>query len=371
MLLSVSSPVLQTQIFAGLLFVALLLSLRRETDKVTLSPELTSELKGFALLAVVLSHIGYFLVDDHRFLYPLSVSAGVGVNLFLFLSGYGLTYSMMHKSSTILEFYKKRVTRIFLPLWITLAALYVIDRVFLHLSYPLLEMVQSFFGFFPVASLYYNVNSPLWYITLTLFFYLIFPLLFSKKRPVLSAFFIGAVAFIVSRLTLDVDSGVQGAYQMHLFAFPLGVFFAALFFSKIRLVDIISQKIQAFFSEKTWISYVIRAVFLIALFWIFAHFSIEGDIGKGVWIEQRTSLLTMFSVILLFLLKPFKTNALNLLGIYSYEIYLIHWPMLYRYDFLYANLPAGIATFAHLLLFLLIGYGFQRLTQVVLKKINI
>lgn len=371
MFLSVSDPVFQTQLFTGLLLAVLLLSSRRKTNEIKLSTELTSELKGFALLAVVFSHIGYFLVDDHRFLFPLSVSAGVGVNLFLFLSGYGLTHSMLHKASSLLEFYKKRVTRIFIPLWIVLIALFLIDRFFLHISYPVLEMVESFFGFFPVASLYYNVNSPLWYITLTLFFYFIFPLVFSKKRPIVSSLLITAIAFIVSRLPLPVDHAVQESYQMHLFAFPLGVFCAGLFLSKIPTVDRLSQNVQDFFTKKAWGSYLVRGILFALIFWFFAQTSIDGDIGKGVWIEQRTSLLNMFSVILLFLLKPFKTTALNLVGMLSYEMYLIHWPILYRYDFLYTNLPAGIATFLYLLLFLAIAYGFQQVTKLILQKTGI
>jgi len=39
----------------------------------------TQELKGLAILSIVFAHIAYMLVSDSRFLYPLSVAAGVGV----------------------------------------------------------------------------------------------------------------------------------------------------------------------------------------------------------------------------------------------------------------------------------------------------
>jgi len=45
-----------------------------------------------------------------------------------------------------------------------------------------------------------------------------------------------------------------------------------------------------------------------------------------------------------------------LIGTYSYEMYLLHWPLLSRYDFLYRTLPASLATFAYLALFIGLGW---------------
>jgi peptidoglycan/LPS O-acetylase OafA/YrhL len=163
---------------------------RKRDEPIGLSPRVSSELKGFAIIAIILAHIGYYLAQDHRFLFPLSVFAGVGVDLFLFLSGYGLAYSMLHKQLTLWQFYLRRVSRIFIPLWIILLTLFVIDKIFLDLSYPLKTILQSFVGFFPKAHLYESLNAPLWYLTFILFYYLLFPLVFWKKIPFLSAFFL-------------------------------------------------------------------------------------------------------------------------------------------------------------------------------------
>ena len=93
MQIEVTSPVTQTQIFALIFCLALFLSARRKKEILSFSKETTQDLKGFAILAVILSHIGYFLSTDDKFLFPFSILAGVGVNLFLFLSGFGLTVS--------------------------------------------------------------------------------------------------------------------------------------------------------------------------------------------------------------------------------------------------------------------------------------
>src|SRR5690348_6614939 len=93
----IANAVVQTWILIALLIATLMLSARRIECGDLLTITATQELKGVAILAVVFGHIGYFLVDDNRFLFPLSVGAGVGVNIFLFLSGYGLTLGLLKK----------------------------------------------------------------------------------------------------------------------------------------------------------------------------------------------------------------------------------------------------------------------------------
>ena len=103
MLIKVSDPTLQTVFFSIIFLSLLLLSIRKNDTETFFSKEATNQLKGFSILAIIFSHIGYFLSSDTRFLYPFSVLAGVGVNLFLFLSGFGLTISQISKSKSIIS----------------------------------------------------------------------------------------------------------------------------------------------------------------------------------------------------------------------------------------------------------------------------
>jgi membrane-bound acyltransferase YfiQ involved in biofilm formation len=157
-------PVAQTLLFELLLGAVIIFSLRLKKNS-NLSPGVSSELKGVAILAVIFGHVGYYLSSDTRFLYPLSIMAGVGVNLFLFLSGYGLTLSNEEKPLSSIQFYRKRLGRLFIPLWITLGAILLADAYFLNLHYPINEIIKAAFGFFPHANLYTDINSPLWYFT--------------------------------------------------------------------------------------------------------------------------------------------------------------------------------------------------------------
>ena len=160
MITSIGNPVEQTWIFTILLGVALILSIRRDKNRNFFPISTTEELKGFAILAVVFAHVGYFLVADHRFLYPLSIVSGVGVDLFLFLSGFGLTISSLKKGASIAKFYLKRLPRLFIPFWIVLIIFLILDFLILKISYPWQSIISDFLGIFTRADIYKDVNSP-------------------------------------------------------------------------------------------------------------------------------------------------------------------------------------------------------------------
>ncbi len=112
MMVSINNPIQATWIFISIFLLALLISIKSQkannadNNKGFFPITLTQELKGLAILAVVFSHIGYFLVYQHEFLFPLTILAGVGVNIFLFLSGLGLTISALKKDLSVWNFYK-------------------------------------------------------------------------------------------------------------------------------------------------------------------------------------------------------------------------------------------------------------------------
>src|SRR5579884_2505516 len=114
-------PVHQTALFAMIIISSILVTLKLSYNDSLFSLRVTNQLKGLAILTIVFSHIGYFLSNDTRFLFPMTILAGVGVNIFLFLSGFGLTTSALNRHLSPLEFYKKRLGKIFVPLWIIIS----------------------------------------------------------------------------------------------------------------------------------------------------------------------------------------------------------------------------------------------------------
>lgn len=341
----VADPIGQTVIFTLILGIVLIASVKKDRSSEFFSKDVTNELKGLAILAIVLSHIGYFLSSDNRFLYPLSVLAGVGVNLFLILSGFGLTISFVNRPLSVLRFYKKRLIKLFLPLWVVIGTLVTVDHFMLSRSYPMTEIWQSLIGFFPRADIWANIDSPLWYFTLILFYYLTYPILFIKKIPWLTPVLILGLSLLVLNLPIPVNPDVVKLYNQHFLAFPLGVLLALLF-----------QKLK--FRVSTLIKVIMIATSLV----IFADTAINSGVGREPLIEQSVSLITTISLLVIFSLSRINFRLFSLFGLFSYEIYLLHWPVLSRYN-MFLGLPPYLDVTFNIILICGLGYGLQKITR--------
>lgn len=343
MTLPITDPISQTYVVAVVLLTGLLLTIRQRHGDKLFPPEATLELKGLAILFIILSHIGYFLVSDHRFLVPMSNFAGVGVDLFLILSGYGLAASALHKPLNAWQFYTKRLTRIYLPIIATVLFFLGLDYFILDLTYSFKTIWQGLIGFFPRADLYRDLNSPLWFITPLLAYYLMFPLMFWRRTPIISAavFAIAGWYFIKHNPFDLINLDLLKTYKLHFLAFPIGLALAPLLNREFHL--------------KPWLRWVGVGVSALVLAYTLNHTHV-GEIWKR---EAMTSLISALTLIVLFVFKPFNNKFLLLLGLFSFELYLLHWPILYRYDFLYSRVPAGAATVLYLTLFVGLGYVFQ------------
>lgn len=349
----IPDPVFHTSVFITVFSFLLILFTRpsKSTDPFPIS--LTNQLKGFAIFGVLFAHIGYVLASDNRFLYPFSVYGGIGVNIFLFLSGYGLAFSSNKTPLTAIEFYKKRLPKLFLPLWIILIIFLLLDFFLLQKTYPLEEIKNAFLGFFPRADVVLNINSPLWYFTPIFFYYLIFPFLFIKNRLYLTSIAIFAPTYLILEYyKLPVDKDIPTFYKLHTLAFPLGVLFAQFTTNPTNLFIKLLEKLKHSLM-------IIKLPLLLLLIYLIYYFSLNAEVGEGVYIEQKLGIFTTLLIILFFYLKKFEFKIFTLFGIFSYEIYLIHWPILFRYDFIYKNLPPSIATLLYLLIFLVLGLILQ------------
>lgn len=339
-------PIEQTIIFGGLFFVVFLWLLRKKQEPLNFSLLVTSELKGFAILTIILGHIGYFLFTDHGFLYPFSTISGVGVDIFFLLSGYGLALSSMKKNYVPLEFYRRRVGKIFLPLWIVLVLLLLLDAFLLGRFYDWSVMVRSFLGLYPSADIYNDLNSPLWYLTPLFFYYLVFPWVFKPRWAVFSGFILALLGYVLLSLPLPVTEGVRNLYSLHYLAFPLGVVLAGLSSFTKKFHSIIT----------TWARYIL----LIVCGGVFFYAATAG--GSGLT-AQLLSLLCTLMVLFIFIATKLYSRLFEIFGNYSYEIYLLHWPLLYRYDFLYRFLPPGVATFLYLIVMLGLAWALRKIVS--------
>ncbi len=362
MIISIINAITETHIVEVVFLVTLILSIRPTKEFAFFSIETTTELKGLAILMVVLSHIGYFLVSDNRFLVPLSNYAGVGVDLFLILSGYGLVATALRRPLSIGKFYLKRLVRVYVPVLITVIFFLALDFFVLHKIYPTKNIIQSLLGFFPNADIYGDLNSPLWYITPMLAYYLLFPLIFWRRFPLLSALAMAIIGWwgvkYVGQSSRFFEV-VFKLYRYHFIAFPVGMTLSVLINQPPVFITRLIQWLKPYFQKK-YVASICRWALIVIASYIFMYMYYHPTYGQSWKREVVASLITAGAIMVIFLFKKINFKILYWFGLFSFEIYLLHWPLLYRYNFLYGKIPAGIATIIYLGLFLGVGYLYNR-----------
>lgn len=395
--ITITQAELSTQIIIGICLVALLLGFRKTQHQDLLPTTITQELKGLGMLSIIFAHISYMLVTNKAFLYPLSIASGVGVDLFLFMSGYGLTVTMLKKPMQAIEFYKRRMIKVFIPFWIVLTILLAADATFLDIHYSAafiqdslpwfnlpdasntsfwqnFYIIQSYLGLFPRASGFEDINSPFWYITWMLMFYVLFPLFFCKTKPWLTALLLAVIANTFA-ITDPLHLQVNWLHHLHTNAFSLGILLAWALSAPNNHFKKMVDNVLWFRNKSGGIGRycIIVIAGAIAAFsilnssvtaWpIATHYLETIGINAGYFIGQTASLIAMLGLIIAFSMKRLDNKTLAIFGLYSYETYLIHWPLLSRYDYYFSYLPAWLAVIAWLLSFLIIGFLLQKITQ--------
>ena len=129
-----------------------------------------NELFGVAIISIITLH--YFEDVGGGKLY-LSFIGAIGVDIFIFLSGMGLCFSMK-KNSNIKDFYIRRIRRI-LPTYLLVAGLFYIYQ-------DLIYEKQSIFKFLSdllFITLFSEGNITFWFIGFIILMYIMYPLFFN------------------------------------------------------------------------------------------------------------------------------------------------------------------------------------------------
>ena len=366
--ITLTDDIYQTNLIVIAVLIAVVLFTFRRSKHTDLFPvSVTQELKGLGILTVVFAHFAYMLVTNADFLFPLSIIAGVGVDLFLFMSGYGLTVGMLKKPLPIFEFYKRRVIKIFIPFWVALILIFAANAIFLDIHYTVPYMIQSLLGWFPTAEGFDDVNSPFWYITWMMMFYVLFPLVFSTKRPWLSAIILAVIATLIGVYN-PLNMGDNWLHRLHTVAFSLGIVFAWVLFETKDKENKFVAHLKEFRNKAKIMPYVIIALMLGVVVYMSLHTTanhwptLTAILGKGYFVDQLTSIILMFAFIVIFSLKKFDNKFLSIYGLYSFEVYLIHWPLIGRYDIFFDYLPSWAAVIAWLVTFIVVSWLLQKIT---------
>ena len=163
--------------------------------KINVVNSVRAELMGIATLLVLLDHsIGFEWNGHFGILKKLFSEGGMGVDIFLVLSGIGMYYSFA-KSKDRGEFYKRRFLRIisiYLPLAIIFLAIIEYLGQFNVINYVLRVTTISY---------WINGDRIYWYVSYILIFYLLYPFIYryllEGVKPIIPIAFMFAVELIV------------------------------------------------------------------------------------------------------------------------------------------------------------------------------
>lgn len=163
-----------------------------------------AELMGICIIWIVLYHSSIQAPESiiPRMLWYLFISfgGGYGVDIFLILSGFGLTYSIMKKEESGLrvdwgEYYKKRVKRI-IPTYVLVGTIY-----YLILCDSFSQVIYNL----SFANFIIDGKRDFWYIFALLICYLVFPIYGKLKQKVNFRILLVALSIISVLITVSIN----------------------------------------------------------------------------------------------------------------------------------------------------------------------
>ena len=266
-----------------------------------LCKESTTAIKGFAILLVIISHIGQFGYGIRMFV-PLG---GIGVAIFLILSGYGLMESFNRNG--LKDFWKKRFLRVAIPylIWIIVYSLFLYFR---HLSFSIDEIRYWFVEYIIV-----------WY----LLFYIAISFLKSYKW-----LFLGVSAIVLFWMMPCLQA------QQSL-SFPIGMFISCHKYMAIKE----KQKmiwIAAIFLIIGSMAFLVKQMIASGCYNIwdmnFGNLTVVKNVNDEDIVRKLVQIFTKLPTALFFIIigdvfRSDRSKCLIFMGSLAYELYLVHMPL--------------------------------------------
>lgn len=290
-----------------------------KADKVDAMCERISDYRkalfGIGTLMVMLTHATGINWSSYSQVLPKVCGIGsAGVDIFLFLSGIGLYYSMS-KCETITKFYWHRIKRIF-PAFILIGGIgyAIVDFIFKKNFITYLLQIST------IAWFRYNFDGiVLWYISFILLMYLIYPLIYNILRSnnyVWKMLAVVIVDIIINILLLVFVKEVYLYYELGLSRVP--IFLIGTLFGRIEYDDINTYSMNWLFIG-SGIMFIITRIVNKLLF--FDNIEAYDFVLRISYIFL--TFIIVFLVQYLRLLKHLK-YLLEVVGKYSLELYMLH-----------------------------------------------
>lgn len=321
-----------------------------------------NELYGISIVWIVLFH--GIILKKVELSNELSVLTGIlkhgncGVEIFLFLSGISLFYSMK-KESNIEKFYVKRLKRIVIPFFLIEGIYWLYNCVILKSDF--LEFVKNI----TLYSFWFEGDKLVWFIALILPLYIFYPILFkfilnnSKINRIFYIVSLCLIVYVICKLLKYFDPHYFKMIEIALTRIP--VFLLGSY------CGILAYENKEIKSNIKLVSFII-VIMGIGYFYE-QPFSLENNF-RMPYLLLGPSLAIWISICLNIISNAKLNVLLSLWGGLSLEVYLSH--VILRLKFLDSVLygKSAVANFYKYLIFVLLGaYIISKLVVYVQEKI--
>ncbi|MBU3073207.1 acyltransferase family protein [Clostridium estertheticum] len=394
----ISNPIqfnIEVFIVFGLLFF--IPNKKLNGDEAFLNRQLTNEVKGLAMLIIIIHHLCRHVVSNANDLILFYDLGYVGVGIFLFLSGFGLMSSLISKGDE--NFFLKKVIRIYIP-FVFMNLIWIFsDYYFLNIHQGIFKNIACIIGIIISDRNY-------WYIPFLILWYIVFH--FVMKLKITNKYKIFILLFVSIIIIVNSTSG-NG--RGNAFSFPFGIIVALykdrveILYNNIKLKKTIVFKLflicgvlMYFFylvsniSTRFHLGKLLGVIYIISIGIIYCFYRKSIILEKlslmilllvsttifslsDTFIYVSLSIYTLFSIVFVLLIvdniKLHKTSIFfEFLGEISFELYLIHGALMYSYDFVLYRLPIQISFIIYLIGIILISAILNKLFNSINKKLN-
>ena len=316
------------------------IKLTRCTDSSFLNINITEQVRGIAILLVVVGHIGAHTLTTN--VTWLNI-ADYGVATFFFLSGFGLAISHYNSELVLSNFLIKRFSRVLIPYIIATIIILLLDFILLNRTYTPSNIVLTLVGL-NISETTRHIDYVRWYITLLFIWYFIFPFLFRHFKTVnLSIIFLfaGIILFIINYYIIPIGYAIM--------SFPFGI-----------INGILYSNISHYLNKIKSYSLIVSLITFSLIFCIDnSIFSIIQNYVPYIFLAFAQELLWALFPINLFLFlysfPSFTSPFLKFIGKYSYEIFLFHGVFMIKYDFILFRAPLYLSFWPYLLLIIIMS----------------
>lgn len=241
---------------------------------------------GWGIIFVVVFHFSCWCIE-----LPIADKGFIGVDIFLFLSGYGLYFSYSQKRN-LKEYYKKRLKRIY-PMFVLMNIVFVLFSMFVeHVPLSLSDIVLKLTT---LAFWLPEVSPADWYLNSLFFFYLITPMLvvlIERCSRVVYLIVLAIICVMVWNSHYSLMGNDLGYFVSRIPIFVLGIWFACRELTK-----------------KEWLSLVVVWILIFVIFRKICY-----SLAYSVTALPVMMLLSAKDV-------PLISGGVKTIGIYSLEIY--------------------------------------------------